>query len=272
MRKQYDSVIPIPFEQLTEIFELEAELPEGEKLMVGVSYNECEYKGKKLLYYIANVEVEIDLAFSGVPNREDSFENPPTFQDALDLLVDYMHLDRISSVNYLNNLAAYVLATYGGYDLSTYFGSFADVYDDEKIAKWIEDNKEVVHRWYTFFHSLPVFMIETHSEVKKIFPPDEVYTEIDDVNYVSLNVINLVKMPGFVDYILVPKEPCKEIFIFKEQFNEPIYNGKNLYHYLMEVESQVFAACISLFNGQTSLEDLRMVEKAANEAEAASEK
>jgi len=268
MKQLFDSVIPIPFDQLTEIFELEAELEDGEKLSVGVSYNECEFKGKKLLYYIANIEVDIDLAFSGVAGRDDSFENPPTFQDALDLLVDYMSLDRISDINYLNNLASYVVATYGKHDLSVYYGGGDKEYNKELIAVWIEENKEVVHKWHTFLHSLPIFMIESHSDVKKIFPPDEVYKEIDDVNYVSLNVINLVKKPGFVDYILGSSEPCKEIFIFKEQFKEPIYNGKNLYHYLMEVESEIFAACISLFNNQTTLDDVIMAEKAANDAAA----
>ena len=42
-----ETKIPIDFDQLAEIFEKEANLAEGQKLLVAVNYCDCEYKGKK---------------------------------------------------------------------------------------------------------------------------------------------------------------------------------------------------------------------------------
>lgn len=267
--KIVDAPLPIPFDQLAEIFEMTDNLADGETIRVIANYSDCEYKGKKLLYYIANVDVHVDLSFYNLPNDPDPELNPPTFSDALDLLGHYMKLDRISDVFYLNTLAAYALLVYGGYNLEYFRGLDTQLqFDYDMVKAWTEDeeNAEVLHKWFTFFHSLPIFMIESHSEIKSICPPNEVYSEIDDINYISLNVINLVKMPGFVDYFFTfNTRPIKERYIFKEQFNEAIFDGYNLYHYLINAESETFAACISLFEGRTSLEDILMVDKAAKQ-------
>lgn len=256
-----DAPIPIPFDKLAEILEKEEELSEGESITVGVNYHESEYKGKNLLYYIANIDVNIDIMF--ISDHDGDFE----IDNALEVLTEYMSLNRISDVPSLNRLAAFCLARYAKLDVDAFFTpEFA--FDKVKVDAWIEKNKEVVHKWHVFFQSLPIFMIESHAHVRKILPPDQVYKEIDDIKYVSLNIINLVKMPGFVDLILSARNVSAELFIFKEQFKEAIYNGKNLFHCLMEAESEVFAACISLFDSQTSIADLIMVSKAADHVEA----
>lgn len=265
--KIVDVVIPIPFEKLAEIFEMETTLAEDEKIVAAANFADCEYSGKKLLYYVANLGVEIDVTF--VPTKDDWNPEPKkaSFDDALELLYHYMTLDRVSSISYMNSLAAYTIAVYGDYDLSFFDGSTLG-FDYDKTKAWIEQNKDLVHKWYTFLHSLPVFMIESHTGMKKVFPPEESFKEIDDINYISLNIINLILMPGYVDYIFTTTKKPTELFIFKEQFKEAIYNGKNLFQYMMQAESVVFAACISLFDKQTTIKDVLMVAKAADEAEA----
>ncbi len=249
----FDCAAPIEFETLQKVFEAEAN---GENIMLSVSYSESKIKGKELLYFLCNLDAPSDIDF-----EKD--------EDIMTCLVEYMSIDRVVDIPILTKLTGMCLAYNAGLDVDLFFTG--DPYMNRLkgiTEKFVLKEKELVEKWQTFFRSLPLFMIESNTEYRKVLNINQSYQTIDNLKHIGYNVVNLVRMVGFVDYILSIKESDDaEMFYFKEQFMEPIYKGKNLFYYMIESESVVFAACMSLLGGETTTEDMNIATKAAIEVE-----
>lgn len=171
-----------------------------------------EFDNKTSLIYISNLNIKCNCLFNDSNKK-------------LDFIKEYLLSSRIVSIENIEKMVIKVILYSIGYKLKDFE---ADI-TEEECEKFIKDNEELVSKLQIFLDSLVIYGISTYvqEDKKKDFMKD--IETIDDVEYIGLNVVNLLKYKELSFYYVF--KDIGEQYNFVKQFNDYIFDGKNLFYY-----------------------------------------
>jgi len=215
-----------------------------------IDYNNSDLKGRKLLVYLANLDLNIDIEIK--ENDSSIFE----------MMEDYFLADIACKVELLDKIAAAILLESKDLDHRLLYPDIPVTQND--IISFIQKDFKCVYNATIFLDSMPLFMQKTIIKLDEMLNIKNLYETIDDKKYITSNIQSIIKLPGFLDYFLSGPPPIK-MFYFEKQFNDYMFNGNNLYHHLIESESIVYATLIGLMSQDIDLQILDITRNIANE-------
>ncbi len=244
-------VAPLTMDQIKEFFI-------NKNLLFVIDYAKSSVKGKVFLTYISNLDLpaEVDFADTSVEER-------------MELLKDFMESRNINETKGLTLLTAAVLLHNKGVNIERDIVPFVPLSLDEMKA-FAAKNPALMERWYTFLDSMMLFamysvqLVETTDDGSQVAIPAfetafpgffDKYEKIDDPLYIGSNVVNLFRIPLFLElYFSIPAPtPGK---YFKQQFTEYMFKGKRLIHYFDVPENSFFSFLVALCTKQTTVEKM----------------
>jgi hypothetical protein len=75
-----------------------------------------------------------------------------------------------------------------------------------------------------------VFLIYSYKDLNEKIKVEETFPIIDDENFVGLNVINLLKIPAFLELYFAADKPVA-LYYFKRHFEVYMFKGKSFFEY-----------------------------------------
>ena len=207
-----------------------------------IDVHNSQLKGKDLLVYIANLELNCELDLTNL-----------TTQEKMELLKSYMKLNTINNLQSMSlNLAATILLSIG-IDWHENLQNPALTLEESK--QFIAENKELFDRWNTFLASTMMYQVTSIKFLEEEMGTSAQYPHIDDINYIGKNVVNLFTVPTFLDtYYSKPTE--FPMYYFKQQFEEHIFKGHSLFHYFCNNENTTYLMLHALIEGDPSFDKL----------------
>lgn len=208
--KYINAVAPIAIDQIKEYFK-------DKNTMFIIDYNESKLQDKVFLTYLSNLDIPCDINFDTTP-REKVFQ----------LLASYTDIKNICNIPVLNVMIAEIILKSIGVNSNILFSK--DHFTNEEIYTFIENNKDTLIKWLDFIDSSMVFLLYSYKDLNEKLKVEESFEVIDDHNYVGLNVVNLFKIPGFLELYFSSTKQLKMLY-FKQQFETYMFKGKAFFEY-----------------------------------------
>jgi len=188
------------------------EFVENQDKVFDIEITNDEFDNKTSLIYISNLNIKCNCLFNDSNKK-------------LDFIKEYLLSNRIVSIENVEKMVIKIILYSIGYKLKDFE---ADI-TEEECEKFIKDNEELVSKLQTFLDSLVIYGISTYvqEDKKKDFMKD--IKIIDDAEYIGLNVVNLLKYQELSFYYVF--RDIGEQYNFVKQFNDYIFDGKNLFYY-----------------------------------------
>lgn len=225
---------PLKIETIKEFFE-------NKDLFFIVNYAESQIKGNMFLTYLSNLDLAYELDMTKAP-VEEKFE----------LIRIYMETRNLNNSDVLKLTVAELMLIHKGIDTSEMFNS--TVLTDEEKTQFIQKHPDLISKWDQFIDSSYIYMIKSLPKLNDEMKIEGQFKEVTDPNFIGLNVVQMYGIPGFLDtYLASP--PRQEICYFKHQFEDYMFNGKNLYHYFYCPENTVLLALEAVCANQVSGEE-----------------
>jgi hypothetical protein len=222
--------VPLKVEELKRFIE------NKEETFYYINYSKSDINEGVFLNYLSNLELPCDVILEDM-----SFEEKERFFKA------YMSSKSIVNTESVALNIARILLEYRGIDTSEMYQNPA--LDPKETKLFIEKNEGLLKNWEHFIESTIVYAlyitkdVEVDNDIKSQTPA------IDDSNFVGLNIVNMFKIPSFLEFFFLA--PIKhELSFFTRQFEEYMFKGNNLYEYFFSDQNQIFA----LFLAQLSNE------------------
>jgi len=224
-----------------------------EEVIVRVDYCNSKLKGKKLIIYLSNLNINADLYFSEKLNYEEYEELFNAYLETTALIeipilicqLGFMliwHKYHINNKNFIkssetieNNGDVNEFAKDNKIDYFLTYSPLYKIFDKFITIEYIKKNEDLIKKARTAIDSLHVFSLTLNTKLKEITKPDEVFPVIEDKHYISLNVYYLTKLPHFLLIYLNSDSDLENDFNFqymKHQFEDYIYSGSNLFGFL----------------------------------------
>jgi ssDNA-specific exonuclease RecJ len=217
--KYIQTEAPIPIEQIKEYFK------DKETFFI-IDYEKSKIKNKVLLIYLANLDIPCDIKMSDNVTKEEKFQ----------LLKDYFENKSVSDVPLLNVVASEVLLRFTGIANESLFRT--NYFTNDEFNEFTSANVQTIIKWVHFMDSTMVFLIKIFEDLNEQIKVEENFPVIDDPQYVGLNVINLLNLPGFLEiYFSSPRS--LSLSYFKQQFEMSMFKGKSL-HQTYATENNMF--------------------------------
>jgi hypothetical protein len=199
-----ETTAPISIENLKKYFS-------DKSISYIIDYENSSIKGKKLLTYLSNLDLPIDIIWK---ETDEYYE----------LLQDYLEFQMILNVE---SLELKVI------DLLLQHKNIIEVQNKD----FIENNKKIFEIWESKIDSLTLFnmYIIEHDEFKQFvnsFPIDETES-LEGVNFLSL----IKHQELYETFQNVDQEKLK---FYKNYFNNYMFKGKNLFHYWSNENNPLF--------------------------------
>lgn len=221
--KYIDTIAPIPIDSIKEYFK-------DKDIMFLIDYDNSKLENKVFLTYLSNLDIPCDLKLETL-----------TKEKKLALLEAYLDIKNISNVPALNIMMAQVILHGINVDPSLLLKQ--TLLTSEECDEFITKNKSAIEKWLVFLDSSMVFLLYTFKDLNEKIKVQETFPTIDDENYVGLNVINLFKLPAFLELYFASDKPVK-LFYFKQQFETYMFKGKAFFEYYNN-ESNMFVPLLS---------------------------
>lgn len=188
------------------------EFVENQDKVFDIEITNDEFDNKTSLIYISNLNIKCNCLFNDSNKK-------------LDFIKEYLLSNRIVSIENVEKMLLKIILISIGYKLKDFE---ADI-TEEECEKFIKDNEELISKLQTFLDSLVIYGISTYvqEDKKKDFMKD--IETIDDAEYIGLNVVNLLKYQELSFYYVFRN--IGEQYNFVKQFNDYIFDGKNLFYY-----------------------------------------
>lgn len=188
------------------------EFVENQDNVFDIEVNNDEFDNKTSLIYISNLNIKCNCSFNDSTKK-------------LDFIKEYLLSNRIVSIENIEKMVIKIILYSIGYKLKDFE---ADI-SEEECEKFIKDNEELVSKLQTFLDSLVIYGISTYvqEDKKKDFMKN--IQVIDDNEYIGLNIVNLFKYKELSFYYVF--KSIGEQYNFIKQFNDYIFDGKNLFYY-----------------------------------------
>lgn len=191
-----------------------------------INYAASKLKGRTALIYMTNANLpnpHFDVA--GVP-REEVF----TLIDA--------YITQKSTVNNRNLVDSVIQIVYAarGIEVSPVDQQSIDrsaLLTREDVKDYLADQQrlENIVKLIHVLDSLVVFVLYSNTAFKGTEGEDPSIPVINDIDYTGFTYVNLLEIESFmVSYFTLP--PLTQPSYFKQQFEEYMYNGKNLFAYM----------------------------------------
>lgn len=178
-----------------------------------IDYDNSKLQGAKLLTYISNLDLPIDIYFD--PNSE----------SGKDLLKCYLESTFMVSVPSLETATLDLLLT----------AKFEPISDVENT--FIKENSEIINHWTTVLESCTLFnMYCIDEETFKDFArqhPEERFEVFKGINFV-----HQFKNPNF--YLFYETIDDKNLKFLPQVFDEYMFKGKNLYSFWSNENNPLF--------------------------------
>lgn len=242
--KDWSAINPQNIRKVTVPLEIDAikEFFENKELFFVVDYSQSKVKGNMFLTYLSNLDLPCEIMLTG-SSTEDKYE----------LLRIYMETRNLSSSDVLRLNAADIILTYKGVDTSEMFNNPA--FTPEEKAGFIEKHKDLIRKWDQFLYSSLVYLIKSFPALNEVLKVETQFREVNDNNFVGLNVVNLFSIPGFTEFYFATK-PQEELCYFKPQFEEYMFKGKNFFNYFNCEENTMMLLLQALLNNTIKPQEL----------------
>lgn len=199
-----ETTAPISIENLKKYFN-------DKSISYIIDYENSSIKGKKLLTYLSNLDLPIDIIWK---ESDEHYE----------LLQDYLEFQMILNVESLELKVINLLLQHK---------NIIEVQN----KNFIENNKEIIESWESKIDSLTLFnmYIIEHDEFKQYvnsFPTDETES-LEGVNFLSL----IKHQELYETFQSVDQEKLK---FYKNYFNNYMFKGKNLFHFWSNKNNPLF--------------------------------
>lgn len=235
---------PLDFEDI-------GKLIQDENLKYMVQYDKSEIKGKELLVYLTNLDLEVDLELSR--DKEGIFK----------MMSAYFASDISCEISALDELAMAILLEYRGLDHRYLFKEQCLTKEEMLEFSKEKENADRLLNCSIFFDSMPLYMQYVIPKLSDMLDIHKNFRVIKEKRFVTSNVCSMVARPGFIDYYLTAEAPAEMVF-FEHQFDDYMFRGKRLFWYLMESESESFGGIYSLITQETQLKDLQNLREIAD--------
>jgi len=206
-----ETIAPIPIEELKKYFT-------DKSISYVVDYDESKLKGAKLLTYISNLDMPIDVKM--------------TSENRYELLEEYIKFPMILNCHSLEVLLIDVLLEAKG----LHSGLHSD---------FISEHKEILDKWINKIESLTLYNMHTIKDEKfnqyvESYPKDDT-DELDGINFVSL----LKHKMTFRLFSKIDKTKLKN---YTTYFTENMFKGTNLFSYWANKNNPMFLLTFSISN------------------------
>lgn len=185
-----------------------------------IDYANSELKGQKLLTYISNLDLPIDVV---------NFDH--------EFIKDYFESSSIVSIPSLENEAILILFEYKG------------ILDQLEYGDFIKENEEILLYWKNRLDSLSLFNLHTIEsdelgEYVKSFPSDQT-ADLKGVNFISL-----LKHETFYEWFKIINED--ELVFYTRYFDDYMFKGSNLYSYWANENNPMFLLTWGIASGEVN--------------------
>lgn len=182
-----------------------------------IDYATSELKGQKLLTYISNLDLPVDVV-----NFDDEF------------VKDYFYSPTIVNLTSLEYKAIQILFEY------------KNILDTNENTDFISSNKEILETWKRKLDSLSLYNMytintEEFKDYAKSFPHDA-NESLDGINFVSL-----LKHEIFFEWFANINE--EELAFYTSYFDNYMFKGKNLYSYWAHENNPMFLLTWGISSG-----------------------
>ena len=208
--KYIDTIAPIPIDSIKEYFK-------DKSVMFLIDYENSKLENKVFLTYLSNLDIPCDLKLDSLSSEK-----------KLALLEAYLDIKNITNVPALNIMMAQIVLHMIGTDPSTLFKTL--YLTTEECNAFIEKNRLAIEKWLVFLDSTMVFLIYSYKDLNEKIKVQESFPTIDDENFVGLNVINLLKIPAFLELYFAAEKPVA-LYYFKQHFETYMFKGKSFFEY-----------------------------------------
>jgi len=222
-----NTTAPIAIEQLKEYFV-------NKETFFIIDYKESELKGQKLLTYLSNLDLPVDL-----DNIDD------------ELVKEYLTASSLVSIPSLEEIVTNILFEHKG------------ITDTETYKEFISNNKEILDVWTSKLDSLTLFNMYTvpvddFKTYVESFPVDET-SSLEGINFISL-----IKHEPFFEWFKIVDE--EKLVFYKTYFEEYMFKGKNLFSYWANENNPMFLLTSGIASGEVNSEEyLKAKEKSIEE-------
>lgn len=222
--------LPLEEQQLWDIIEN----GQKEKLNVDV-VNSFANLQDKLLYYISNVELDVQFDWTGCD-----------FETKSAIVLSYINLNRL----YYNQDLVMTL-----FDLvMCYKGIFTEqlgIFTHDQTVDFINNHLDLFEKLIGFLDSVILLVCNGFAPIHDMFDP-ELFEKVEDSS-ISLNSSYLFKMPEFAAYYsMIDHNNLKWYDI---QFTKPIYDNHFLHDIVFETTSGLATATYAVLKEQHMLEE-----------------
>jgi len=182
-----------------------------------IDYSKSEMKGSKLLTYLSNLDLPVDIK-----------------EPDLELIKDYFNSISLVNINSLENIAINVLLQY------------KSLVKEDNYKNFIQENKEIISKWSDKLDSLTIFnAYMVNSDLLKnyaqTFPKDET-KDLTGVNFLSL-----LKHERFYSFYNVLNKNLK---FYTHYFTDYMFRGKNLFSFWGNPNNPMFLLTLAISQGK----------------------
>ena len=182
-----------------------------------INYTNSVLQDKKLLVYLSNLGVPCDIILS------DTF----SFEERSNLLKQYMMLPLIIDVPLLNLAASLVIFKAKGYNIEDAYPN--PYFSEQEVNKFLIAYDDMIQKWIKFLDSCTIYAQKCIPELNsKEFLVGGIEI-ISDREYVGYSIVKLFSLSFFFHNYY--KKPLGSLAYFEIQFEDYMFQGKNLYHY-----------------------------------------
>jgi hypothetical protein len=206
---EIQTTAPIPIEQIKEYFK-------DKTTVFKIDYAQSKLQGKILLVYLSNLDIPCDIILSDAVTQEQKFE----------LLESYFSGNSIANIPYLNAASSQIVLEATGIDTT----DFGGLLTKSECVEFIQSRLELVSQWAYFLDSTMVYLIKMFTDLDEQLNVKENFPNIDDPNFVGLNVINLLNIAGFLEIYFSSDRPLNLLYL-TQQFEAHMFKGKSLFDY-----------------------------------------
>lgn len=210
-----NTVAPISIEDLKKFFT-------DKSTFYIIKYNESTLQGAKLFTYLSNLDIPCDIDFSGCDDTV-----------CYEVLKEYFNTSTLLNVPILEKLAIFLLLQ-------------EKEIVPKKDIQFLEDNKEIIHKWISKLDSLSVYnmSIVQSDEFKNFvnqFPVDDT-DSLEGINFISL-------LKNHDLYAIYGKVDRSGLKYYSKYFNDYMFKGKNMYSFWATENNPMFMLTYGISEG-----------------------
>lgn len=197
-----------------------------------VDYSNSQLKGQRLLTYIGNLDLPLDLV-----NFDEEF------------LKDYLYTSSLTNIPSVELEIIKILFNYKGINKQAKYDSFCS------------SNTDILDKWWSKLDSLSLF----NMKIVNIPEFDQFVSSFEENSTndpEGINFVSLLKHSEFYEWFLfVDNTKLKN---YSSLFNEYLFKGKNLYSFWSNENNLMFLLTWGISSGNLNVDELMEIRKAQN--------